>query len=633
MIASFQSTLGISELRLETLKAWRVFVNTLRYVDIGPFVGRTTGAIAANWSIFTPPERQVAVSIVRQIADNAAHHSAYRDEIVGFDSIPELKAVAKQMIEYRNNWSTTESINNLLGRTTSKNIAVATASMRELRDVLCGQQKAIIQLSRGDMFDPLVSQITRTLMLNATRDGDCEEVKDLSYECIGIVGALDPDRILPLPERASVSLHSNFADHDESMEFALHLIRDLLVDAFRATNDTKHQSYLAYAIQELLRFCDFTTQVLSVKASTLSSKTRARWATIPKDQHETLAPLLESRFRMNDQTFKSVEKPVYPNTATYREWLQTWSYDLIGQIMRFKESDRGAMDCRKIFGVFRGILKSQDVAVAHHILPYLVLTILLLGSTDQRKEICAEINTVLQDQVNSSSPATADKRMFSSQVIFDLMDHLSKWLRLSRVSKPGTSTSTTSASTSTDRSNHVKAVENVLSSIESELMANAALQSRAYARSLRSFEQRVYQLKRTQRLPDQDLQEYYERIHQIYAELDEPDGMEGISTFVIAPSLEHQIREHESTGRWTSAQSCWEVRLQQDPDDVSLHVGLLKCLRNLGHYGRYLLCQVNLQKADTIRYATYTHSWCFESNTRVVDRTRALRSRGGVDHR
>lgn len=578
MIASFQSTLGIPELRCETLKAWRVFVNTLRYADIGPFVGRTTGAIAANWSIFTQEEQTVAISIVRQIADNAAHHAAYRDEIVGLDSIPELRAVAKQMIDYRKDWSITESITNLLGRTTSKNIAVATASMRELRNVLSGQTKVINQLSRGDVFDPLVSQITRTLMLNATRDGDCEEVRDLSYECIGITGALDPDRILPLPERASVSLHSNFADHDESMEFALHLIRDLLVDAFRATNDTKHQSYLAYAIQELLRFCDFTTQVLSVKASTLSSKTRARWATIPKDQHETLAPLLESRFRMNDQTYKSVEKPVYPATATYREWLQTWSYDLIGQIMRFKESDRGAMDCRKIFGVFRGILKSQDVAVAHHILPYLVLTILLLGSSDQRKEICAEINTVLQDQVNSSSPATADKRMFSSQVIFDLMDHLSKWLRQSRVTKSGSGT--------TDRSNHVKAVENVLSSIESELMANAALQSRAYARSLRSFEQRVYQLKRSQKLPDHDLQEYYERIHQIYAELDEPDGMEGISTFVIAPSLEHQIREHESTGRWTSAQSCWEVRLQQDPDDVSLHVGLLKCLRNLGHYGQ-----------------------------------------------
>jgi serine/threonine-protein kinase ATR len=109
------------------------------------------------------------------------------------------------------------------------------------------------------------------------------------------------------------------------------------------------------------------------------------------------------------------------------------------------------------------------------------------------------------------------------------------------------------------------------------------LQSKAYARSLRNFEQRITVLRSDRRKPD--LQLYYEQLHQIYAEIEEPDGMEGVSTFVISPSLEYQIREHESTGRWTSAQSCWEVRLQQSPDDVSLHVGLLRCLRNLGHYG------------------------------------------------
>jgi serine/threonine-protein kinase ATR len=528
----------------------------------------------ANWALLEVGEKETATSIIKTIAGYAPHLAGFRDEVVGLDAIPELRKVARPIVDYRKTWSVTEKIVNLLGRTTSKNTAVATASMRELRDVLGDQQKEIIQLSRGDMFDPLVSRISQTLMDNSTRDGDCAEIKDLSYECIGIIGALDPDRILPISGGLTVSLHSNFADHEESIEFALHLIRDLLVDTFRATNDTKHQSYLAYAIQQLLKFCDFTPKVLTMKGN-LSSKTRAQWATIPKDQHETLAPLLESRFQLHDIPNKAIERPVYPHTATYREWLQKWTTDLVGQIMSLSKADRATQDCKTIFGVFRGVLKSQDVAVAHHILPYLVLTLLLMGDTRHRQEICIEISTVLQDQVNSSSPATADKRMLSSQVIFDLMDHLSKWLRQNRVARTGT----------TDRNNHVKSVEGVLSSIEAELMANAALQSKAYARSLRSYEQRIYHLKRNNGRKDAELQEYYERIHQIYAELDEPDGMEGISTFVIAPSLQHQIREHESTGRWTSAQSCWEVRLQAQPDDVRFHVGLLKCLRNLGHYG------------------------------------------------
>ena len=115
-------------------------------------------------------------------------------------------------------------------------------------------------------------------------------------------------------------------------------------------------------------------------------------------------------------------------------------------------------------------------------------------------------------------------------------------------------------------------------------MAKAALQCKAYARSLMNFEQQVVTL-REHTAQNKDLPGYYEKLHEIYAHLDEPDGMEGISTLILSPSLEHQIRQHESTGRWTAAQSCWEVRLQQSPDNVDFHLGLLRCLRNLGHYG------------------------------------------------
>lgn len=135
-------------------------------------------------------------------------------------------------------------------------------------------------------------------------------------------------------------------------------------------------------------------------------------------------------------------------------------------------------------------------------------------------------------------------------------------------------------------------------------MAEAAFQCKAFARSLMNFERQIVSLK--ERVPEgKDLPEYYERLHEIYAHLDEPDGMEGISTLILAPSIEHQIRQHESTGRWTSAQSCWEVRLQQSPDNVDFHLGLLRCLRNLGHYGMYSgtlgLKMADLVLLDTLR--------------------------------
>lgn len=152
-----------------------------------------------------------------------------------------------------------------------------------------------------------------------------------------------------------------------------------------------------------------------------------------------------------------------------------------------------------------------------------------------------------------------------------ILDHISGWVRQVRHSKY----------TYQDK---IIVIECLLTSINQTLMARAAFQCKAYARALMCFEQQILEARNVSG-QDATLQMYYERLHEIYAQLDEPDGMEGASTLILSPSLEHQIRQHESTGKWTSAQSCWEVNLQHDPDDLQAHLGLLRCLRNLGHYG------------------------------------------------
>lgn len=175
------------------------------------------------------------------------------------------------------------------------------------------------------------------------------------------------------------------------------------------------------------------------------------------------------------------------------------------------------------------------------------------------------------------------------QAIFMLMDHLNKWVRLVRQEaagkKPdgGARRGRTYGGDETEQ--RLLRVDSILSSIPRELVARAALQCKAFARSLMSFEGQIFDLKSNDATED-DLQPYYEHLHEIYANLDEPDGMEGISALVLSPSLEHKIRQHESTGRWPSAQSCWEVKLQSNPNSLDYHIGLLRCLRNLGHYGQ-----------------------------------------------
>ena len=175
------------------------------------------------------------------------------------------------------------------------------------------------------------------------------------------------------------------------------------------------------------------------------------------------------------------------------------------------------------------------------------------------------------------------------QAVFMLLDHLNKWVRMVRQHISNKlSENKRSRTVHVDLGEQLLRVDSILSSIDQHLMAKAALQCKAYARSLMNFERQIMVLQ-ANTPGSKDLPVYYERLHEIYAHLDEPDGMEGVSTLILSPSLEHQIRQHESTGRWTSAQSCWEVRLQQSPDNLEFHLGLLRCLRTLGHYGKRIL--------------------------------------------
>lgn len=169
-----------------------------------------------------------------------------------------------------------------------------------------------------------------------------------------------------------------------------------------------------------------------------------------------------------------------------------------------------------------------------------------------------------------------------------LMDHLNKWIRMARQdlsTKKQESKRSRQASLLTDVEEQLSRVDSILGSIDQDLTAKAALECKAYARSLMNFEKRIVEL-RMRPNRREDMQAYFDKLHEIYCHLDEPDGMEGVSMQILTPSLEHQIRQHESTGKWTSAQSCWEVRLQQSPDNMDYHRGLLRCLRNLGHYGK-----------------------------------------------
>lgn len=136
----------------------------------------------------------------------------------------------------------------------------------------------------------------------------------------------------------------------------------------------------------------------------------------------------------------------------------------------------------------------------------------------------------------------------------------------------------------------VSALEKI-DSIPQNLLAVAAYESKAFARSV--MHQEYYIRKKMESQNAKSLSSEFAFLQKIYPHLGESDSMDGLSSYLYqigySTSLEQQILENQTAGRWTTVHTCYEVVLQQSPENVDNHTGLLECLRNLGHYGNITL--------------------------------------------
>lgn len=598
IMATLNSNLQERVLMLAVLQSWKEFIRTFKFDDIGPIVGQTAAALLSVWDRFDKEQEEVAISILEYlILENASYlknAESLKDHIDDIPSLDRLRHqipdICKALRDLREKWTNDRLFRNILDRTANENVSISHESLKELQVFLVEKRAYIEELTSGDMFSPMIGQCVRTLMrIVAKGDTQPQDICDITYRCFGLIGAVDPDRIEHVVEEPHKIVLNNFEDQDEAIDFAVHLIQDLLVPAFRAADDTTHQSCLAYAIQELLKISGFTSAMLSSNshARPVSIKTRQRMDGMNREVFNTILPLLESKYMAQAGRVTPKESPIYENTETYREWLQSWATALIVKVQERHEALRSNLSTSKaaqsaaaIFGVFRIAIRDHDISIARHLLPHLVLHSIISGTNQDRQSIIEEAQAILSDQVIPTFGYSEERRLLTTQTLFIVMDHIGVWMRRKRQD----------LSKSARRPRNLVGGEDALAEVEmamryisQELTAQASLKCKTYSRALLNFENRVRSM-RSEGRSDTDMQPYYENLHRIYAQLDEPDGMEGISTRVISPSLEHQIREHESTGRWTSAQSCWEVKLQQNPNDPDLHLGLLRCLRNLGHY-------------------------------------------------
>ncbi|EGG02755.1 uncharacterized protein MELLADRAFT_22295, partial [Melampsora larici-populina 98AG31] len=588
---TLQAALSIPAVRGPTLRVWDLFIKASSANDIKAFVGQISAALVSVWTELTPEQLTITTKIFHQILKKSKElgTNVYDiADITGLEmpilrsnthplitsDVHELLKEAQQMlVSIKRPMSYLHKLRRLVDRLNDESGIVVRQSLKELKHSLYLEPDQIRLVTSGDSFDPVIGSLLKALTGVAMRFNDIsDDFKCLTFQCLGIIGALDPDRFEISDDTPGCISPCNFTDHEEAIEFAIHLIQDELVGAYRAASDTRHQHCLAYAIQELLRFCGFTPDILvqSHKKNVLP-EVRKRWKAMPKDIIDVLSPLLSSKYTIVIHAPHPLPVPIYLQTTVYNSWLQNWYTRLVPVIKN--------VNAAKIFNTLLGALRNGSIILAQNVLPHLIVHVLVAEDIEEVKNVKLEIVTILEDQTLCKSDYSPEGRQLVAETVFGLMDHCSRWLRdrhKSRASKRRESVNTVDSA--------AIRMQSFISDISPELLATAALSCKDHARALLNLEQRIWVLEESRDKAKADIVTYYERVHQIYSEIDEPDGMEGISTKIPAPSILHQIREHESTGRWTSAQSCWEVELQKQPDELSSHIGLLRCLKNLGHY-------------------------------------------------
>jgi serine/threonine-protein kinase ATR len=130
----------------------------------------------------------------------------------------------------------------------------------------------------------------------------------------------------------------------------------------------------------------------------------------------------------------------------------------------------------------------------------------------------------------------------------------------------------------------IQLVTSLLKSIPAEIIAQRAVECKSYSRALFYWEQHIRNVRGKVKKPD-NINVLLERLQDIYTQIDEPDGIEGLSAHLHVLDIDQQILGHRKAGRWSAAQSWYEIKLAEDPDNVDVQVNLLTCLKESGQHG------------------------------------------------
>ncbi|KAG5944560.1 hypothetical protein E4U60_005826 [Claviceps pazoutovae] len=567
-------TTAQESLRSASLSCWAAMLANFEEEDIEALLEPTFFIVSRYWNVLTPTSCDVVKQMLLSLlAKHGAVVETHISKLPSLAGCKGLEGVEKKLAAMRPSLAMEEALEIFAERVAHDNSGVVHQALTELVPYLRQNQSALYTSAVSQRPDSAITTLLRSLLDCVCRyNGLQMDVARLCVQSMGLIGCLDSNQIETVREQRSIVVLNNFEDRDgdEMTDFALFLLQEVLVPSFLSATDTKLQGFLSYAMQTLLKRCAIGEACATKNSEMLTgSKIYRKWIAISENVRAVLQPFLSSRYVVAPMQPVNVEYPIFRPNKPYGNWLRSFVLDMLEN----GQNSSGLM----LFEPLKRVIRVKDLSMAEFLLPYLVLHIWLgsKSSEGDKDKILNELLGVLEYEPvgGASSHMEREEMKRFCHVVFRCVDYAMRWIQAKRAVEKQSAESKQS----------IARVQSLLDRIPAELISQRATDCNEYARALFHLEHHAQKLEQQNQEPE-DRNLLLERLQNIYANIDEPDGLEGISSQLQALDINQQILSHKKAGRWSAAQTWYEMQLAESPGRTDVRVDLLYCLKQAGQH-------------------------------------------------
>ncbi|KFY23332.1 hypothetical protein V493_05913 [Pseudogymnoascus sp. VKM F-4281 (FW-2241)] len=594
--ACLQSALSNDHLRTAAFHAWGTMIRAFDDEEVSVMLETTFAIIIQHWQLFDSSTREYARILVEYLLTKRFQTLGVNADLLpSLAHIPELESCEERLVKMRSKPDVKQEYQIFSRRISHEHASVVTQGLTELASYLKKNQEFLQASAVSEQPEKVVGELIRAILDACVQFNDSNiDVARLAGECLGLIGCVDSNRVETVRKRKEIVVLSNFDGSADTTDFVLFILQEVLVKAFASATNPRAQGFFSYAMQELLRRCDFSVVVSQYRSHQIDTgdaeKLHKKWLSLPESVQMTLSPFLSSKYTVTAMATNPVLYPIFQPTKSYNVWLRAFVLDLLQKPHNANAS--------LIFDPLSRVIRIQDTSVANFLLPYTVLHSVALGSGQDRSDILGEILAILEHDTSTDSHNELNNVKLCSEAIFRVLDYLARWGQEENATLSLLSTrSNTDTEDKTRRHLRLDLVAKLLTAIPAQIISRRAVECKSYARALFHWEEHIRKVrKHNEPIPKSMLL----RLQDIYTQIDEPDGIEGISAHLYVLDIDQQVLGHRKAGRWTAAQSWYEIKLAENPSDTEAQVNLLDCMKESGQYDALLNYVEGIEKSSSI---------------------------------